>query len=610
MNQFQNAHPTRHLPEGHLVGRYQIISVAGAGGMGVVYAARQSSLGRVVALKVIRPEIARVAEYRERFEREARLAASVTHPHVVSIYDVGESDDQLFLAMQWIDGDDLRGVLDHTGPLAPARAVQVTTQIAGALHAVHSVAGLVHRDIKPANVMMGQVGGHDHAYLSDFGVARPSDKSDQLTQTGWVVGTIGYLSPEQIRGSEPSSRSDLYALGCMFFETITGRQPFSAENDMALRWAHANDRRPTASSVLPALGRRYDDFFATALAVNPDERFASGNEFATALVAAHTDEDVTGKIFSARTPTAVGPSILVRPPLDGTPQAPASLNPAYEYAAPPPANPPKSGSGRPLTLILLGIVALTGIVVGVLAAGGIFSHTTATSATLASTARAATRSAVAATASTPARATSHKPPPTSTRIARATANRTAVSPARTQVRPIAHRRVGVGAAASGATTAQGSSSTSTLASPVSATSATFSEMTPPSDAYSILLPSNWTDESEGASTDVWVGPDPNERLQVITSSCAACVSDGNSPNLSDVGVPQGTFSTTKLNPDALAYEANAGGDPYPDNGVDVVTRQGSNITGYAEADLWLPSSDHVEATKILDSFSLLKATNP
>src|SRR5450755_1459872 len=216
---------TAQLEVGQLVGDYEILSVAGVGGMGIVYKARQRSLGRVVALKVIREEIARAPEYRDRFLREARLAASVDHPNVVSVYDIGDQEGRLFLAMQWIDGQDLKDAIAHSGRLAPERAVSIAMQLGGALDAVHSVAGLVHRDVKPANVMLRQMGGQDHAYLTDFGVAKPSQASDHLTQTGWVVGTAGYLSPEQIRGQEPGPRSDLYGLGCLFFEALTGRPP-------------------------------------------------------------------------------------------------------------------------------------------------------------------------------------------------------------------------------------------------------------------------------------------------------------------------------------------------------------------------------------------------
>lgn len=367
------------LEEGEQLGDYEIISIAGSGGMGHVYKATQVSLSRVVALKVIRDEIANMPEYRERFVREARLAASVDHPHVVTVYDVGSDDDRLFLAMQWIEGADLKKVLEETGRLAPERAVAIATQIAGALDAVHSVSGLIHRDVKPGNVLLRQIGNEDQAYLTDFGVAKPSDATDQLTQTGWTVGTTGYLSPEQIRGDAPGPHSDLYSLGCLFFEALTGKPPFRGENEMAMRWAHANDPRPTASAILPALGQRYDSFLAAALAVDPDQRFASGRAFAEALKAAHGGEAATAVMPAAppvHPPTAVGPATPLPP--STTPPPPPPGYPAYGYVTPAPAPSQQSKSGNPLALILLGLVAIAGIAVGALAAAGVFSNSNTT----------------------------------------------------------------------------------------------------------------------------------------------------------------------------------------------------------------------------------------
>lgn len=372
------------LDAGELLGDYEIVAVAGAGGMGIVYKATQRSLARTVALKVIRGEIARTPEYRERFLREARVAASVDHPNVVRVYDVGDEHDRLFLAMQWVDGEDLRRLLERSGRLAPERAVAIATQLAGALDAVHSVAGLVHRDVKPGNVLLGDVAGHDHAYLTDFGVAKPADPTDQLTRTGWVVGTAGYLSPEQIRGTEPGPASDLYALGCLLFEALTGRPPFDGDNEMALRWAHANDPRPMASTLLPALGRRYDEFFAVALAINPEQRFGSGLQFAEALAAAHGGADQYTATMTRAIPhvqTAVGPPTpMPLPP--HTPAPPAYPGYGYAYTTPPPG--PQPHPGRPLTLILLALVALAGLAVGALAATGVLSRGSAAN-TIAST---------------------------------------------------------------------------------------------------------------------------------------------------------------------------------------------------------------------------------
>ena len=191
-------------------------------------------------------------------------------------------------------GQDLKRLLEQSGALSPDRAVAIALQMASAIDTMH-IAGLIHRDIKPGNVVIRTTGATDHAYLTDFGVAKPAFSNDQLTQTGWMVGTAGYVSPEQIRGEQPGPRSDLYALGCLLYETLTGTPPFHGENEVALLWAHANDPRPVASEVAPQLGDRYDAFFATALALYPSERFYSGREFASALTVAHGAPGVAGR---------------------------------------------------------------------------------------------------------------------------------------------------------------------------------------------------------------------------------------------------------------------------------------------------------------------------
>jgi serine/threonine protein kinase len=367
---------TSQLGEGQQLGDYEILSVAGIGGMSIVYKARQRSLGRVVALKLTREEIASTPEYRDRFLREARLAASVDHPHVVSVYDVGIADDQLFLSMQWIDGEDLGQVIRRSGPLAPDRAVTIARQLAGALDALHED-GLIHRDVKPANVLLRTVGGNDHAYLTDFGVAKPSEAVEQLTNTGWLVGTTGYISPEQIMGRDPRPGSDLYALGCLFFEALTGQPPFRGDNEMALRWAHANDARPKTSTIVPALGSRYDEFVAVGLAIDPGHRFVSGAAFAKALQTAHAGQPAVATNPNAapdHPPTVIGPAPPIPPPPNTPPPNTPPPYPGYAYATPPPGAQPRPRSGNPLALILLGLVALAGIAVGALAAVGVFSH--------------------------------------------------------------------------------------------------------------------------------------------------------------------------------------------------------------------------------------------
>ena len=367
------------LKVGDRLGDFEILEIAGAGGMGIVYKARQGSLDRLVALKVIREEIASEPEYRERFLREARLAASVDDPHVVSIHDVKDEDGRLYLVMQWIEGTDLRQQLDSSGRLTPQRAVAIGAQLAGALDSLHGVSGLVHRDVKPANVLLREVAGEDHAYLTDFGIAKPPEALESLTRTGSTVGTTGYLAPEQIQGKEASPRSDLYSLGCLVFEMLTGKPPFSGENELAVRWAHAQGPRPLVSQVLPAVGHRYDAFFQTALAIEPGERFGSGRDFAAALAAAQSstgDTDPTAVMGQPHAATKVGP--VTPPPPAVLPQPGPQTPPPYAYATPPP--PQRDRSGSPLALIILGVIAIAGIAAAVLAATGVFSKESSPSA--------------------------------------------------------------------------------------------------------------------------------------------------------------------------------------------------------------------------------------
>ena len=345
------------LSAGQTFGGYHISELVGSGGMGLVYRAEQRILGRTVALKVIRPEIAGSGDYRERFLREARFAAAVDHPHVVSVFDAGEQDGRLYLAMQWVDGLDLGALIDREQRLAPERAVLIGVQLAQALQAVHD-AGLVHRDVKPSNVLVRDIGGHDHAYLTDFGIAKAPAAQDSLTRTGSVIGTLAYLSPEQIRGQQPGPRSDLYALGCVMFEALTGQRPFGGDDDLAARWAQATSPPPAASALCPALGSRYDAFLAQALATDPQDRFPSGTAFAEALQAAHTGRPggLTPAPTTRGVPTPRAPGPAARPltvsgtrPATAAPSAAArgpAVLPAATAADISPATAPTASAGR------------------------------------------------------------------------------------------------------------------------------------------------------------------------------------------------------------------------------------------------------------------------
>jgi serine/threonine-protein kinase len=254
--------------------------------MGVVYKATQLSLQRAVALKVIRDDLAGQPGYRERFLGEARLAAAVSHPHVVSVFDVLETTTgQLVLVMQWVEGETLRRRLGREGALRAPRAVTLAQHIGSALDAVHA-SGMLHRDVKPANVLLANVSKQDHGYLSDFGIARAHDRPDAPTGGGASLGTAGYMAPEQIAGLGVSARSDLYAMACVVFEMLAGVQPFAFTDEAELNAAHLSAPRPHLSTINPVLDDRFDSVLMRALSVDPSTRYASGRELADALLAA------------------------------------------------------------------------------------------------------------------------------------------------------------------------------------------------------------------------------------------------------------------------------------------------------------------------------------
>ena len=267
---------------------YRIDSAIGRGGMGVVFLAEHKRLGRRVALKLIAPERVRDRAFRLRFERESRLAASIEHPHAVPIYEAGEVEGTVFIAMRYVEGTDLRAVLAEEQWLDPGRAVTLVGQVAGALDEAHRL-GLVHRDVKPANVLIGEVGGEEWAYLTDFGATK-GPAGTEITGTGEWMGTADYASPEQIQGEPVDARSDVYSLGCVLFEALTGRIPFERENQVAALYAHVNDPAPALSEIGPDLPPTLDPVVARALAKDPAERFPSAGDLARAASAALAGE--------------------------------------------------------------------------------------------------------------------------------------------------------------------------------------------------------------------------------------------------------------------------------------------------------------------------------
>src|ERR1700755_3526553 len=263
---------------------YRVTGVAGRGGMGVVYRAEQLDLQRPVALKLIATPLARDEDFRERFGREARAAAAIDPPNVIPVYSAGEDEGRLFLAMRYVEGEDLRTLVQREGPLDPARAASVIAQIGNALDAAHA-RGLVHRDIKPANVLLDG----EHAYLTDFGLTKRLTGETTMTGSGRWVGTLGYIAPEQIRGEGVDARADVYALGCLLFYVLTGVAPYRRDSDEATLYAHLNDPPPDATALSPDVPRALADVVERALAKDPDDRFPSAGDLGRAALAAGGD---------------------------------------------------------------------------------------------------------------------------------------------------------------------------------------------------------------------------------------------------------------------------------------------------------------------------------
>jgi hypothetical protein len=262
---------------------YRILEPIGRGGMGVVYRAEEIALDRLVALKVLAPALIGQDEFRRRFLREMRIAASIEHPNILPIYRAGEDQNLLYLAMRYVDAQDLGEVLRRGGPLEVHRAVWIVDQIAQALDAAHQ-RGLVHRDVKPANILLTApgTGGREHAYLVDFGVARPTTMDSSITSGDMIVGTLAYAAPEQLTGGPVDARSDVYALGCVLHECLTGRPPFTADTNQALILAHLQAPPPAVRSARPDLPPALDAVIAQALAKDPARRYRSCGELAAA----------------------------------------------------------------------------------------------------------------------------------------------------------------------------------------------------------------------------------------------------------------------------------------------------------------------------------------
>ena len=272
---------------------YRIESLIGRGGMAVVYRAEDLRLGRKVALKLLTPQLVDNEQFRQRFIKESRLAASLDHPNIVPIYEAGEAEGQLFIAMRYVIGDDLKGLLAKEGGQLPGdRTLRLFTQIGDALDSAHH-AGLVHRDVKPGNILVAggrdhtHHGSGDHVYLTDFGLTkRTSELSGGLTGTGHFLGTVDYVAPEQIQGRPVGPATDIYALGCVLYECLTGQLPFRRDDDAALLWAHLVEAPPPVTGIRPDLPGEVNAVISRAMAKDPADRYATSEELMHELVLA------------------------------------------------------------------------------------------------------------------------------------------------------------------------------------------------------------------------------------------------------------------------------------------------------------------------------------
>jgi serine/threonine protein kinase len=257
------------LSPGSTFAGYEVQSVVGLGGVGVLYRARQLRLDRPVALKLVEPEVARDPVVRERLRREARAVASIDHPNVVPLYEAGEEDGTVYIATRWIEGTELGALIHDEGPLDPVRAARTAAQIAAALDTAHGK-GLVHRDVKPSNVILTDEG---HVYLTDFGLAKRAQTAPGLTKADQMLGTVDYVAPEQIEGSEPDARGDLYSLGCVLFEMLTGAPPFADQKGaMGKMWAQVNAKPPSLRRWRDDVPAALEDVMLGAMAKDPDAR--------------------------------------------------------------------------------------------------------------------------------------------------------------------------------------------------------------------------------------------------------------------------------------------------------------------------------------------------
>lgn len=329
-------------------GPYHLKRLLGRGGMGEVYEAEHTVKEWTVAVKLLSETFSKDPVFRERMKREARTAGRLQEPHVVPIHDYGEIDGQMFLEMRLIEGTDLDSVLKRFGPLAPPRAVAIVTQIASALDAAHA-AGVMHRDVKPQNILITR---DDFAYLVDFGIASATT-DEKLTQLGTAVGTWKYMAPERFSNDEVTYRADIYALGCVLYECLTGSPPYPADSVSALVTAHMMEPIPLPTALRPGIPKGFDAVIARSMAKKPQDRYASAGDLALAAHNALTDPDQDhAATILRRSQEATLPGTPIAPPPPASPSPVPASTPVPAHGAQPSWQPesgpiPAAGQHQP-----------------------------------------------------------------------------------------------------------------------------------------------------------------------------------------------------------------------------------------------------------------------
>ncbi|HUA40429.1 MAG TPA: serine/threonine-protein kinase [Streptosporangiaceae bacterium] len=369
---------------GSMVAGYRLEERIGQGGMAVVFRAYDARLDRRVALKIMAPGLAADEAFRQRFIRESRAAAAVDDPHIIPVFEAGESDGVLFIAMRYVRGGDVRSLIGRVGPLGASRVAEIVAQVASALDAAHAI-GLVHRDVKPANMLLEPSTDADrpeHAYLSDFGLSKGTLAATGLTATGQFLGTLDYVSPEQIEGRAIDGRADVYALACSTFEMLCGEPPFLREQGVSVMYAHLSEPPPSVRARRPELPAGIDEVLAKAMAKAPADRYATCRDFAAALrlalgsgpaspepqVVGHPATEVvaviaSGTVAAELSPTSAAPE-----------SSPTSVAPVWSKRSGPPQDEPagswaETGSRRSWWRSPAGVAGICVLAV-VLAGGG------------------------------------------------------------------------------------------------------------------------------------------------------------------------------------------------------------------------------------------------